>query len=225
MPAPPLPLVREGMWIQVRGRCQVRACLGRQCPMCTWWLTALQLHHPCPPHSQPRSQWQLLAAAVLQAKGVGPRALQPLSHSGVPHPERLFSCTPKWVSEDERAGAAVPKHHSTEQACCSHRGLSREPGLAPLGRKTDTWTRVRPRHLTAAALVEARLPRRKGAWARTRFVAIRAQDEVGPGAQWPALPRPVGRSPSGSRCVTRHWAAQSPSGSFSTAQPSAPAWE
>lgn len=150
VPAPPLPPVREGMWIQVRGRCQVRGC-----PTCTWWPTALQLHPLRVPRTQPRSQWQLLAAAVLQAKGVGSRAPQPLSLTRVPHPEILFSCTPKWVSEDKRAGAAVPRHHSTERACCSHRGFSREPGLAPLGRKMDTWT-----------LVEAWLPRREGAWAR-----------------------------------------------------------
>lgn len=197
------------------------AGLGRGCPACTWWPTALQLH-PLSPSALSASEPVAASGSSCVAKGVGSRAPQPLSLTRVPHPEVLFSCTPKWVSEDKIVGAAVPRHHSTEQACCSHRGsFSREPGLA--------WTRVRP---PAAALVEARRPRRKGAGARTCFVVVRAQDEAGPGPSGRPCPARWGEAPL-EAAVSRHWAAPSPepcrlqewccpSGAFSTAQPCPP---
>lgn len=170
----------------------MRAGLGRGCPACTWWPTALQLH-PLYPSTLSALEPVAASGSSCVAKGMGSRAPQPLSLTRVPHPEVLFSCTPKWVSADKRAGAAVPRHHSTEQACCSHRGsFSRDPGLAPLGRKTDTWTQVRP---PAAALVEARRPRRKGAGARTRFVVITAQGEAGPGPSGRPCPARWGEAP------------------------------
>lgn len=193
------------MWIRVRGRCQARACgLGEGVPC-----VHMVAHGPAAAPPVPLRTLSLGASGSFwQQLCCKQRAWGHVHPSPSPSPgspiQRYYLAAPRSGSQQTRERVPLcPGTTATEQACYSHRGsFSHEPRLAPLGRKTDTWTRVRP---PAAALVEARRPRRKGAWARTRFMVVRAQDEAGPRAQWAAPPCPVGRSPSGSCCVTRHW--------------------